>query len=97
MKKKVYISGQITGLELAEAHSHFSKIEELLITQGHEPFNPMKLVPFEPGKLWQEYMKEDIKILLDCDAIFMLPNWVKSKGAQFELQLALTLGLEVIY
>jgi hypothetical protein len=42
-------------------------------------------------------MKEDIKALCDCDQIFMLSNWVDSKGAIIEHAIAMYLGIKVIY
>ena len=42
-------------------------------------------------------MKADIKLLLDCDAIYMLPNWEVSNGATLEREIAKTLGLEIVY
>jgi hypothetical protein len=97
MSKKVYISGQITGLELEVAHKHFEKAEKLLESQGHTPVNPMKLVKYHPDKTWQHYMREDIKLLVDCHAIIMLPNWINSKGAKVEFDIALNLGLEIYF
>jgi hypothetical protein len=42
-------------------------------------------------------MKEDIKAMCDCDAIYLLKNYTDSKGALLELAIAKELKLEVIY
>lgn len=42
-------------------------------------------------------VKKDIEALLECDAIFMLNGWERSKGAKAELAVALWLDLEVIF
>jgi hypothetical protein len=34
---------------------------------------------------------------MDCSAIFMLDNWINSKGAAIERKLAIDLGYQVIY
>lgn len=46
---------------------------------------------------WCQYLRDDIKHLVDCDAIVMLPGWEKSKGAILEEFIATSLGLEVWY
>jgi len=42
-------------------------------------------------------MKEDVKALCECDEIFMLSNWIDSKGAIIEHTIAMYLGLKVCY
>ena len=42
-------------------------------------------------------MKADIRLLLDCDAIYMLANWELSNGATLEREIAKGLGLTVEY
>jgi len=93
---KIYISGQITGLEIAEAEKLFNQAETHLCLKGHDVVNPMTL-PHNHDKTWQSYMKEDIIALCGCDAIFMLDNWRQSKGATYERSIALTIGLRVCY
>jgi len=48
-------------------------------------------------KSWQSFMREDVKAMLDCDSIYMMSNWVNSKGAKIEREIAIYLGLKVIY
>jgi hypothetical protein len=94
---KIYISGKITGLEYDEAFAMFEAAEVVLAKLGHEPVNPMKKVSEQEGKSWSEYMKEDIPILLECDAIYLLNNWGDSKGARLEKIVAEELGMLVVY
>jgi hypothetical protein len=42
-------------------------------------------------------MKADLKAMLDCDCIYMLKNWLGSKGAMVEHNLASDLKFEIIY
>ena len=88
---KIYISGSITGD--SNYKKIFGRIEEHLTDQGHEVVNPVTL-PHDHGKTYSEYMKEDIKALLDCDKIYMIPGWNNSPGATFELQVANVCGIE---
>lgn len=40
-----------------------------------------------------EFIKTDLAALVDCDAIYLLPGWEKSKGATAEYYVATWLGL----
>ncbi|WP_443738457.1 DUF4406 domain-containing protein [Treponema sp.] len=89
-KKRVYISGQITGLDEAEYKALFNKAADVLRQFGYEPVNPATLDETENTKnwSWHDYMKRDIKMMCDCDYIYLLPNWRNSKGAKFEYMVA---------
>lgn len=92
-KQKVYISGKITGVRLADAKQQFARYEGVLIHDGYEPVNPFHVSEYHPDKTWEDYMKDDIKALCDCDEIHMLPGFETSKGAMLEMQIASRLGL----
>ena len=90
---KIYLSGRITGT--TDFQQRFSEAEQELINQGHEVVNPVNL-PHDHDKRWHSYMKECLKSMLDCDAIYMLKNWHSSKGAIIEKTLAYQLGIQII-
>lgn len=92
-KTKIYIAGKITGME-EEAFQLFQKAEDQLSGWHFEVVNPMKL-PHKHDKTWQSYMDECIPALLECEQIYLLDNWHKSKGAKMELKEALRNGLKV--
>ena len=69
-KIKYYISGKITGLQPSEYAAMFGKAEERLTAQGFDVVNPLRHVV--PSAHWKEQMKVDIRMLLDCNAIYML-------------------------
>lgn len=94
--KKVYISGQITGLDPDIAQMWFDKAELLLVQLGHKVVNPMNL-PHDHAGTWADYMKDDIEALRGCDAIMILPNWTESRGAKIEFQIAKFYGMEIYY
>lgn len=58
--------------------------------------NPLTL-PHSHDKSWHSYMREDIKALCDCDAIYMLANWRDSRGARIEFEIADHLELVVMH
>lgn len=71
---RVYISGQITGLDIKVAENYFETIENELTKNGHQAVNPCKILPYNPQHKWEDYMVEDFRELLPCDAILMLDN-----------------------
>jgi hypothetical protein len=94
---KIYISGKITGLEIDEAKDLFQEAEDFLNENYEcEVVNPIKEVPFDESKEWEDYLCEDIKLLCDCDSILMLDNWADSKGAIFEFCIAQQLNKTLI-
>jgi len=92
---KVYICGKITNLPGYMARHYFAKVEKMLKDLGYEPINPMNL-PHNHSKSWEDYMKECIAALVQCDAIYLMGNWYDSKGAILEYDIAKQLGLEVL-
>lgn len=93
MRKRMYISGKITGRK--EYERDFKRGEGLARLYGFRPVNPVKGVP--KGKSWEWYMKRDIRKLLDCDAILLLETWEDSRGARLEAEIARGLGKEVFF
>jgi hypothetical protein len=96
--KKIYISGKISGLEESVYTKNFKDAEVYLMTLNpqNEIINPLNIKP--NGELtWENYMKADLKEMLDCDCIYMLKGWTLSKGAIIEHNLAYELKLEIIY
>ena len=93
-KIKYYISGKITGLQPSECATRFGKAEEHLTAQGFDVVNPLS---HTISAHWEVQMIVDIRLLLDCDAIYMLSNWEQSTGATLEHYIADSLGLIVEY
>ena len=92
--KKIYISGKITDNPNYKAD--FEAAELALKIAGCQPVNPAE-EHLPDGATWADYMRQDIKLLCDCDAIYMLNGWRESAGAKIEHKLARDLGMEIIY
>ena len=92
--KKIYISGKITDNPNYKAD--FEAAESALKIAGFQPVNPAE-EHLPDGATWADYMRQDIKLLCDCDAIYMLNGWRESAGAKIEHKLARDLGIEIIY
>lgn len=59
-------------------------------------FNPFTVAEDECSlEQWQDALRRDFRLILDCDGIALLPGWEKSKGANAELFVARTIGLQV--
>ena len=95
-KKKIYISGQISGLTRPEYVANFLEAARLLNAQGYDVVNPL-FNGVDATQPWQVHMKADIRLLIECDAIFMLSNWELSNGATLEREIAKGLGLRIEY
>lgn len=94
--KKIYISGPISGLPLETVYNNFTNAEVNLLEKGYKVVNP-----FNNGlpttATWEEHMRADLRLLLDCDAIYMLEGWEKSRGARMEYALAVDLKMDIQY
>lgn len=49
------------------------------------------------GLSYIQFIKNDIRQLLECEAIVLLPGWPQSKGARGELNIAMYLNMRVFY
>ena len=94
--KKIYISGPISGVSLETAYNNFTNAEVQLLEEDYEPVNPFNN-GLPSNATWEEHMRADLKLLLDCDAIYMLEGWEKSRGARIEYALAVDLKMDVQY
>lgn len=97
-KEKIYISGKITGLDLNNVEKKFQESEDFLKSLKYENvINPHKLHPYIEGKKWEEYLIDDIKLLFECDIIYLQNDWGLSKGARLEYTIAKELGLKIMF
>jgi hypothetical protein len=93
--RRVYISGRIKGYP--DSIDHFARAEHQLTRRdGHEVVNPHKIdAGGEPT--YEDFMRADLKALLNCDAIYMLEGWERSVGARCEHMVAAVCGLDIFY
>ena len=95
---KVYISGPISG---ATAYRQsFEKAVEYLKHLGYDVVDPSIIDPPNKDTIfesWDYYMREAIKLMMDCDRIYMLEGWEESYGAKIEHMLAKELRMSCLY
>lgn len=95
-KKKIYVSGPITGYENT---NHFKDAVKLLTQNGFIAINPSQLeVMYNPPEDfdWNFWMRKAIKLLCDCDGIYFCEGSEKSSGCNIERYIAKNLGLELV-
>jgi len=88
---KIYIAGKINGDE--NYLEKFKNSENHCIVNGWETINPASF----PRLGWKESMRRDLKLLNDCQAIYMINDWKDSKGATLEHWYAKRYELIIIY
>ena len=92
--KKCYIAGAVTGT--TDFKQRFADAEQDVTRMGMIAVNPVTLTHYH-DKTWKSYMKECITALVDCDCIYLLNGWDKSKGANIELEIAASLQYPVYH
>ena len=85
----------MSGMAKEDYQKKFSNAEEYLEKLGFDVVNPSTIdsgiIPYN-DLLWA-----DLRILMSCDAIYMLDNWKNSKGAKAEYYFADAIGLEILF
>lgn len=92
---KIYISGPISGLPLETVYNNFTNAEVQLLEQGYEVVNPLNN-GLSTNATWEEHMRVDLKLLMECDTIYLLKGYKDSKGAMIEYDLARILDYDII-
>ena len=100
MKKRVYISGAISGHSLEERRREFKIVQNMLEEKGYATFNPMENgLPADATT--SRHMRRDLSVLTrednPFDIIYMMKGWNHSAGCWTEFHDALAIGLEVIF
>jgi len=93
--KRIYIAGPMTGI-LELNFPAFHDAAALLRSQGYDVVNPAE-INADPTAGWQACMRADIRELVTCDAVYFLPGFDKSRGAQLERHIAKALGMGLMY
>lgn len=91
MKRRIYISGPMSGLPNLNFDA-FNDAAARLRSLGWDVVNP---VDVDAGSAdWLNCIAADLQAMRGCTAIGMLPGWETSFGARIERLAAEKLGLE---
>ena len=104
IRMKIYIAGPMRGKFMFNVLG-FNEWQRKLEGLGFEVVNPAAvdreqgIMPcpygqFTGGQDIKDFMKRDLPMLLDCDAIFLMPGWSQSQGAKCEWRVAGSCGLK---
>lgn len=92
---KIYLCGAISGLNPVRCRALFQIAQNKIATNWRVVMNP-----FDNGlgddASWEDHMRADIKMLMECDAMYVVNDVTSSKGAKIELNLARALGIIVM-
>ena len=92
IKKRIYVSGRISGTR--DYACRFAAAETRLLLRGHDAINPVKRT--KKGK-YADMIRADLRLIDECDAVYMLKDWMQSQGARLEHDYAAATGKEIIY
>lgn len=79
---KIYIAGKITGNP--DYKAQFAEAEAALRAKGHSVMNPAHIGECGAEFTYRNYMSVARTMQSVCDAVYFLPNWKDSNGAQQE-------------
>lgn len=92
---KIYLCGAITGLNPVRCRALFQIAQNKIATNWRVVMNPFDN-GLEEEESWEAHMRADIKMLMECDAMYVVNDISNSKGAKIELNLARSLGLKIM-
>jgi len=95
MNRTAYLAGKITGLPKENVNDKFNMISAKLTGLGYDVIKPLSVS--DDSRSWEDGVRRDIKTMLECDEVHLLPDWQESRGAQLERDIALRLGMQVVY
>ena len=89
-----YLSGPMTGIKDGN-YPAFDRTAKHIRDLGHTVCNPAELGAFE-GWQWEDYLRRDLRYLLDCRSIAVMRGWQKSRGARLEVAVARSIGMPMV-
>jgi nucleoside 2-deoxyribosyltransferase len=94
----IYVAGPMTGIPEFN-YPAFNSAAERLRGLGHRVLNPADSEDYNPTpgtpQAWDWYMRHALRMVLQADALALLPGWETSRGATLEVDVATALGIPV--
>jgi hypothetical protein len=99
-RRCVYVAGPMTGLPEFNFPAFKAAAEELR-AEGLEVRSPTEISDdaapdsYTSAKPYAYYLRLSLRMLLECDAVVLLPGWDGSRGACLEKAIAEHLGMSI--
>ena len=94
MKKKLYISLPISGHDIEEV-KHRAALAKKHYSEKYDVITPFDICTDEAAT-YANCMGKDIEALLECDVIFLMTGWQKSKGCMAEFYVAQVYNKQIL-
>lgn len=95
---RLYVAGPMTGLPEYN-YPAFNAAADDLREDGYSVSNPAEIdeddYPHEGRPPWDWYMRRALELVVQADAVALLPGWQDSTGARLETQVAEALGMRM--
>jgi len=88
----IYLSGPIT-MRPGENLKLFSLYTRELRRSGFEVYSPAE---HEIEDDWDQLLRGDIKVLMECNAVVLLDGWETSRGSKLEVYIAQAIRMPTI-
>jgi Domain of unknown function (DUF4406) len=95
MNRTAFVAGKISGLPIGDVKNKFNRIAGQLSGMGYQVVSSEAIE--DESRTWDDTMRADIKKMLECDEVHLLPDWQESRGAQLKRDIAVRLGIQVVY
>lgn len=82
--RRLYVAGPMSGYPECN-YPAFNDVAEKLRMVGYDVVNPAE---FGTGRHYVDFIREDLRLMLDCDGVALLEGWWESTGARNEVQVA---------
>lgn len=93
----LYLSGPMSGMPDLNFPAFHAAAADLR-ARGFTVINPAELDAADAAPMeWEQYLRRDIRHLMDADRIAMLAGWERSRGAKLELHIATALRMPVMF
>jgi len=85
---RIYISIPISGKPRKEVMQKADNIKAALSRQGHRPVSPFDICAgHDPS--YEDYICQDLRAMMDCDAVYFCAGWEESCGCNVEHDVAM--------
>lgn len=95
MSYKMYLSGPMTGLPKFN-YPAFAEAATVLRERGITVVSPHEALGGHGDRSREEYMRQDLKEMLECHAVCLLDGYELSPGALLEVEVARQCGMVVL-